>query len=354
MLDEQAVQSSTQWIYSLCEELAKLADETKSAKIRRIPHQSNWVSELGHPCLLYLTFQRTQWEQAVLHDVDRQYLYDEGNNQEDIIFKDLENMGVKVLERGVPIGHDAILRDLKIGGRLDGAINCASISHRLSPLAPQIDWARQRVVVECKAINPAHWEKLVDYDAIMTFPRAYVRRWAYQLQMYLFGHNDEAGMFVFKNKISGRLRFVPVTLDLDTCEMLAQKAKKVNEATEAYGQTKALPDPIPWHHDVCPTCPYLHICPNSREIKPTEITLDEELIGLMERREALAVHSRELDAINEEIDGKLERFNGQDVLISDRWQVRWKLIAESTRTVSQHYRKQIVKLPSGNEQSKPR
>jgi CRISPR/Cas system-associated exonuclease Cas4 (RecB family) len=343
-INEEKVQQETQWIHSLAEELGKILDESTAAGITRSPHQSNWASELGHQCDLYLVYQRVKWEQGKLTDLNLQYVFNEGRKQERLIMQELESMGIEILQRGVSVGMDATLRKLNIGGKLDGLANCAAIAHRL-PIG--IDWGRKKVVIEAKSLSPHNWEKLVDYDALMTSRHEYVKRWAHQMQLYLLGHSDEAGLFAFKNKVTGRIRFIPVLLDIETCDMLARKAERVNLLVEEYNKRgdSALPAPIAWNQALCGDCKYLHICPNSRDIPETEISTDKELIELLERREALKPMSDEYDDVKDAIDDRLERFQGKPLLIGD-WLVRWVEVkrAEKLMPAMSYFQKRIAKV----------
>ena len=348
-LDAESVQERTSWVQPLAEALATLHDEYIRSKIRRPDSaKSNWASELGHPCDLYLTFRRTQGEKARPVDLRLQRIFEEGRKQEDLVLRELENMGVKVLERGVPIASsDALYRELNIGGQIDAKCNFEAIAHRLIQVAPEIDWGRKRVVIECKSLSPHLFDALIDYDAIKTAKQHYVQKWADQMLLYLLGHNDEAGLFVFKSKVTGELRFVPVLLDLEECDRLAAKALRVNAAVAQFHQTGVLPDPIPWRQDLCGECPFLAICPNSRELPSIELENSAELVELFERREALKESTTEEREVKDAIDARLSAYEGKDVLVGGRWQIRWHKVerVETVLAAGSYWTKRITKLP---------
>lgn len=349
MPDAQTVHEQTGWVEPLADALATLHDEYIASKVRRPDSaRSNWASELGHPCDLYLTFRRVRGELARPVDVRLQRIFEEGKKQEDLILRELENMGVRVLERGVPISStDALYRELNIGGQIDAKCNFEAIAHRLILVAPGIDWGRKRVVVECKSLSPHLFDALADYDAIKTAKQHYVQKWADQMLLYLLGHNDEAGLFVFKSKVTGELRFVPVLLDLEECDRLAAKAQRVNAAVAAFHASGALPAPIPWRQDLCGDCAFLAICPNSRELPSVELENSAELTELFERREALKEATTEEREVKEAIDSRLSAYEGKDVLVGGRWQVRWTRVerAEKVTPAGTHWMKRITKLP---------
>ena len=341
-----------QWVVSLAQELTQLHDEHTQSHIRPPDSaKSNWASELGHPCDLYLTFRRVCGHLARPIDMRLQRIFEEGRKQEGLILRELEDMGITVLERGVPIASsDALFSSLNISGQIDAKCNFEAIAHRLLQAEPEIDWRRKRVVVECKSLGPHLFGRLVDYDALKTAKQHYVQKWADQMLLYLLGHNDEAGLFVFKSKVTGELRFVPVTLDLEECERLAQKAKRVNEAVaryRAHPSDESLPPPIAWRQDLCATCQFLTICPNSREIPSTELSDDPELLELLEQREALHSASRDYADVQETLDQRLERFKGTNLLIGD-YQIRWGKSERKEKVLpaATIWRKTITKLPA--------
>jgi len=73
--------------------------ETKKSKIKGYPVNSNRASELGHPCLKYHVLSRTRWEEKSLHDVGLQFIFDMGNEIEEIVLKELAEAGIKVIEQ---------------------------------------------------------------------------------------------------------------------------------------------------------------------------------------------------------------------------------------------------------------
>ena len=353
-MDTETIQKDTAWVKGLSEVLAEAHNRFIEKKIRKnSSRSSNWPSSLGHPCELNLAFWRTQGEKATGTPIGLQRIFEEGNKQEDLILRQLEDMGVRVLERGVSFGSDAMFRELNIHGQLDAKLDFSGIDADLLSLLqthfPDVNWKQKRVVAECKSLSPYIFDKLTDYDSLMTHKSFYVRGWADQIQLYLLGSNQEAGLFIFKNKSSGELRFIPILLDLEECDRLALKAKRVNAAVAKYEKDGSLPAPIAWRQDVCAECPFLAICPNSREIPPTEISTDSELIELLGRREALKTAITEADEIKERIDDKLEPFQGTNVLVGD-FQVRWSKIErpEKVTPASSYFMKRITKLPGTN------
>ena len=355
-IDQEAVHQETAWAPALAGALGEAHRRFIERQIYAPSNRgSNWASSLGHPCDLHLTFWRVKGSEAPRTPADREMLYREGHKQEELILQELVSMGLQIVERGVPISNDGFMRNLQIAGKLDARVDVRGLDkdllEDLQRECPSVDWQHVRPVIECKSLSSFNFSKLVDYDAIMTDRRHYIRGWAEQMQLYLLGRNRDAGLFVFKNKVNGQLRFVPVLLDLETCEALAKKAERVNAAVHNYQQSHALPAPITWRQDICAECPFLAQCPNSREIPAIELVDDAELIDALERLEKLDEQVAEARELKELRDEKLERLEGQNAVIGGRWQLRWRKVETKERLTpaGSYWRKDITKLPEAVE-----
>ena len=354
LINEEHVQTSTAWVHGLAEALTEAHAQHIQKKIGQpASRSSNWASSLGHPCELHLTLWRTAGEQARAVSPGLQRIFEEGKKQEDLILRELEDMGVRILERGVSIGaHDTLFRELNIHGKLDAKLDVsgldAGILEALRGSYPEINWQHKRVVAECKSLSPHLFDSIADYDSLMVHKKHYVRSWAEQMELYLLGHNDEAGLFIFKNKSSGEMRFVPVVLDLATCEALAQKAKRINLAVAQAQSGAALPEPIAWRDDVCAECPFLHLCPNGRVMPAVDVSTDAELIDLLDQRGALLPQHRVFEEVKEAIDQKLEAQEGKELLVGN-WQIKWRKVMrpEKLTPAAEYYQKRILPLPGG-------
>jgi len=59
--------------------------ESKQRKIKGYPVNSNRASDLGVPCVRYHVLNRTRWQEKSLHDVGLQFVFDMGNEIEEIV-----------------------------------------------------------------------------------------------------------------------------------------------------------------------------------------------------------------------------------------------------------------------------
>ena len=59
--------------------------QSKERKIKGYPVNSNRASDLGVPCVRYHVLNRTRWQEKALHDVGLQFVFDMGNEIEEIV-----------------------------------------------------------------------------------------------------------------------------------------------------------------------------------------------------------------------------------------------------------------------------
>ena len=92
--------------------------ESKERKIKQHPVNSNRASDLGIPCVRYHVLNRTRWQEKSLHDVGLQFVFDMGNDIEEIVFKELAEAGIKVIEQQ----RSFEWKEYGITGHVDGKI----------------------------------------------------------------------------------------------------------------------------------------------------------------------------------------------------------------------------------------
>ena len=79
--------------------------EMKSKSIKRMPCYVNRASSLGYAvpmldgCVRRGMYERTHWEQKELHDVNVQLIFDEGNQQEKSVLRDLDEAEINIIEQ---------------------------------------------------------------------------------------------------------------------------------------------------------------------------------------------------------------------------------------------------------------
>lgn len=258
--------------------------ESKSKKIRATPCHTNRASEAGHPCIRYLVLRRLKWQDAKLHDVKLQLIFEEGNHQERIILRDLEEAGVQVIEQQ----RDYEYRHLQLTAHLDGK---AVLSH--TEAAP----------IECKSMSPHIWEQINTLDDLIQSDKPWLKKYPAQIQLYLLLANAERGFLILKNKSTGELKEIEVRLDLAYTESILKKLERVN----SHVASGTVPPSIPYDEDICDRCPFFQTtC--LVEVQRTAIQFEDnpEFAQKLERRAELEPAAKEFKKLDEEIKGSVK------------------------------------------------
>jgi len=250
--------------------------EAKQAKIRLRPCHTNRASSLGHPCERKLVFDRTKWQEATLHDVGLQFIFDEGNLQEAAVLRDLADAGWHVIEQQ----RDYEWKEYQITAHLDGKV--------------VLDKA---FTLEIKSMNPYTFTQINTAQDILQSRKHYIRAYAAQGQIYMLLSNSEKMVFVFKNKSTGQLKEIWMDLDYQFAEELIQKATRINWHVNA----GTIPDPIAWNEDICGRCPFAHICLPEARREALDLTDDPDLEVKLKRRHELAPLRKEYEEIDAEV-----------------------------------------------------
>ena len=302
--------------------------DQKAREIKQWPVRSNRASSLGHPCTRYLTFERTHWQEKVLHGPSLQMVFDIGNDVEDRVLRDLKDAGFTVIEQ------QRAFEWAKYGitGHIDAKIQIGATVYP----------------IEVKSMSPFVFDRTNTVADMLNSKYHYMRSYPAQMTLYLLMDNKEAGFFILKNKSTGAMKEIEVNLDYELGEKLLQKAETINRHVEA----GTLPDPIEWDDNVCSECGYLHICNPVRTGTEVDIVDDEELLELLIKRESLQQYAKEFD----EIDSILkERLEGRDKLLIGDYYVTgsWrkttryevpKDIKDQYKTEAQYWVRKIAKV----------
>lgn len=265
--------------------------EAKQSKIRQYPCHTNRASELGHPCLRYLVFNRTRWSEKVLHDVGLQFVFDLGNSIEDLVIRDLKDAGFQVIEQQRSFEWPRY----QISGHIDGKILIDGVAYPL----------------EIKSVSPFIYESINSVSDMHKSKYLHVRKYPSQITLYLLMDSKERGVMLLKNKSTGRLKEIWFDLDYELGESLLQKAEAVNRHI-AEG---TIPEPIEWDDSICPECPFLHICTPERIGKEIEVINDDGLLELLQRWDSLKPMAREFEEVDRILKEKLQGRN--KILIGD-------------------------------------
>jgi len=300
----------------------------KASDIRQYPVHTNRASSLGHPCIRYLVLDRLRWTEKKIHSPELQLIFDLGNDIEKRVMFDIQDAGLQIIEQQRTFEW----REYNITGHIDAKV---LINDKVYPL-------------EIKSMSPFVFDKINSVDDMLKNKYHYIRAYPAQMTLYLLMDNKEEGIFLFKNKTSGKMKEIIINLDYELGESLIRKAETINE----YCAMNTLPDPIEWDDMVCGECGHLTTCNPLRLQKSLEIIDDDELLELLERRNELKEMAKEYEDIDDILKAKLE---GKDKLligsyfITGSWRIRPqynvpKDIKEQYKEEIKYWTKKIIKV----------
>lgn len=302
--------------------------EHKQAKIRQFPARSNRASEIGHPCALYLTFCRTNWQDRKPPDGRLQMIFDLGNDVEARVIRDMQDAGITVIEQQRAFDWAEY--------QITGTVDCKVVLNGSA------------TPCEIKSASPFAFEKVNSVEDMLKSKYVYMRKYPAQLALYCLMSNIDHGLFLFKNKSTGAMKEIPLEVDFEYAEGILKRLEIVN-ANIAAG-TK--PQPIDYDESICGDCPFLHICPVLRSGQEIEVVDDTELAEMIAKWDSLKDCKKEFD----EIDGVLkQRLEGVDKKVIGEYFVcgQWrksttydipKEVKEPYKKESQWWMRKIAKI----------
>lgn len=272
--------------------------EHKRSKIRNYPVHANRASEAGHPCLKYLVFNRTRWEEKALPDVSLQFVFDEGNIHEAAFLRELSESGVKVMEQQRPFSWPKF----ELTGSIDAKVSLNG---------------ERPIPLEFKTMSPFVFNSINSSEDLIHGKYVYLRKYPAQMSLYMLMDSIDKGLMVCKNKVNGQLKEIPFTLDYEYAEGILKRLEAVNYHVKA----GTVPEQE-WMDDVCPDCPYLHISFPDRKGTELQMIDDPELAAKLDRWEILKASVSEYKSLDEEIKEAIkgkEKISVGNFLITGKW-----------------------------------
>lgn len=299
------------------------------------PVHSNRASELGHPCLRYLVFLRTRWQDKAPPSPRLLAVFREGQIHEDAILRLLQDAGLTILEQQRPFYWP----EYQISGKIDAKLKVD-------------DWLAEKLVekynlsfngnflipLEVKSCSSMVFNSIEDYQSLKKSKYPWIRKYPAQMVLYLLMDNKEIGLMLFKDKQTGALKEVWIPLDWELGEELLQKAEAVNRHVAEGTVPEA-----EWDEDFCPDCPFLHICSVEVKREPLEFAEDPELAEKIKRWWELKPLKAEWERLDKEIkkavEGKEKMIVGE-FLVTGRWKERKPYTVQGYR----YWEKKIIPL----------
>ena len=294
-------------------DIAKSIKEKLDAGIEatiRIPKSafSNWVSQLGHPCLRYLVYRRKNGEEGQRISIEKAKLFEAGEFYELLARKRFERAGYRLLENQEYVTDKAT----KVVGKIDFMLETED---------------GNRYPLEVKGISEWDYDKLNTIEDFYKSDKYYIRSYPAQINLYLYLKERELGFFYLINKKTLQDKLIPVMLDYEYTETLLKKAEEINK----YADGEGYPDRIEWDEFTCGECEFKHIClPEAVREGKVDIKEDTALEEMLNRRAELEPLKKEYDKLDNDIK-EIGKVMEKDNTIIGNWII--------TRSVSKGVRK---------------
>lgn len=306
-----------------------IMDEHKKSKIEIWPVRSNRASQMGDSCLRKLVYYRTAWEKMLPHSVDLQYIFDEGNEQETSLTIELQEALRKKNMQFIGQQQAIQIEGTDISGRIDG----------------KIVYKNQYFPTDIKSCNPNVWDSLREGHPEDFEKYAWTKKYPAQLLIYMYADSLEGGMFLLKNKSTGKLKQFNLVLSdwLGYVEELLQKDAQIRNHMNKGTLPEKLDDP-----EICKDCPFEHICGPNLAYEGIEFEenpeLEEKLRRITELKPVAAEYSKLDSQIKPMVKGK--SFSCGDFLIEGKWVTKRMPAREASE--STYWQKSITMVSEGN------
>lgn len=300
--------------------IKEIVEEQLLKKRKISPVHTNRASEIGHPCLRYLYYLRTAWNEQPLPSLALQIAFEEGKLHEKAVLRLLEDANIEVIEQQRPFE----IKKLRLTGHIDAKI-------RLN---------KKTYPIEIKSMSPHIFDSIRDVKDFLGSKYAHVKKIPYQLQAYLLLAEEDEGILILKNRASGEVKDFVVLRDIKMQGEIIKKCEKINQYVEAQ-IVPEFQDDI--SEDTCSLCPFVHICmPEVVRKFEVEFVYNQKLNELLERREQLKKYYDEYREIEKELNKVLE---GKNIVVGNFWCTgQWVKRSSYVVPETTYWRKKIVRL----------
>lgn len=261
---------------SLADHIVAKRNDVLTGKITRYPKTYFTCSDINE-CDRYMIHSLLDWDKRELHDAGLQAIFDAGNKEEENVKNRLGyELGLEFVETQTPFEIKSRSGEVIARGKIDG----------------KILWNGKAIPVEIKSMNENAFNMLHSLDDFNKKPlyRKYLR----QMQLYLYGNNQEAGLFILSNFRTEKL--ILVTLDYGECEYILSRLERLWEMKK-----NGIYPEADYQPQLCDRCPFASLCMGDVTNKPADLINNELLEEKLHRREELKALKSEFDAIDEEI-----------------------------------------------------
>lgn len=286
---------------SLIDHIIAKRQDVLGRKISRYPKRAFTCSDI-HECDRYMIHSLLDWDKRELHDTGLQAVFDAGNKEEENVKNRLGyELGLEFVEQQSPFEIKNNKGEVIASGKIDG----------------KILWNGKAVPVEIKSMNENSFNMINSLEDFKKKPlyRKYLR----QMQLYLYGNSQEAGLFILSNFRTEKL--ILVELDYGECEYILSRLERLWEMKK-----KGIYPEGEYRPELCDRCPFSSLCLTDVNNKPADMINNEALEEKLNRREELKPLAEEYNAISDEIKATFKEiphaFVGSSFEIIGKEQVR--------------------------------
>ncbi|MEN3014407.1 MAG: hypothetical protein ABDH23_07355, partial [Endomicrobiia bacterium] len=268
-------------VENLIQEIIKRYNTLLESKKQKYPRQCFIASDITD-CDRYLVYSVLNWQDRAEVDNYMMATFEAGKEHERMVVSDLLQLGFEIIEGQTPFEIKNREGEVICRGKIDG----------------KIKYNGQKYPFEVKTMNVNMFNLINDIEDFSKKPlfRKYLR----QIQLYLYGHNCEEGLFIITD-LQKHYKLIPVYLDYGECELILQRLEKSWE----YVKKKQLPAMIS-DTRICQKCAFNHLCLPDIKSEGSEFIVDDELLTMLERREELKKYVEEYEEIDEIVKERLK------------------------------------------------
>lgn len=305
----------------LIEEMVTKRKEYLHREIKAYPANNFRASDIGE-CDKAMVHSVLDWDKKALHDEGLQAIFDAGNREEENVKSRLGyDLGFQFVEQQRPFEIKNRAGEVICRGHIDG----------------KVLFNGEAIPIEIKSMNENIFNGIKSLDDFHKKPlhRKYLR----QMQMYLFGNNEEAGIFILSNFRSEKL--IPVVIDFGECENILQRLERNWE----FVKKKQYPKPMDYNEQICGRCAFKHLCLIEVKNDGAQFIDNPELEERLARRLELEPLAEEYDAIDKEVKGTFKGI--PSAFVGKSWQVIGKeqiVNGVDTKAMPDEIKKQYPKV----------
>lgn len=258
----------------LKEEILIKRNDYLSSKIKRTSQDVFRASDI-HECSRYLAYSILNWKDKSLYDAGLQAIFDAGNTEENKVIKDLMELGYVFMHQQMPFELKTREGEIFCRGHIDG----------------KILYQNKAIPCEIKSMNMNTFASLNSIDDFIKRPlhRKYLR----QMQLYLYGNNEEAGLFILSD-LQGHYKIFVIELNYQEVEEILTRLENLWTMIK----NKQYPDSIEFNEKICGYCSYSHLCSVTTKYEGSNLIEDKDLEALLSRRHELKESAEEFTLLD--------------------------------------------------------